>query len=66
MIQLMLVHFLGKPWNGSLISMRFSKTSEKSVLPLQTTIFDKKVYSTNMLSWFRTSGISAITRPSTV
>ena len=33
MIQLMLVRSLGKPGNGSLISMHFSKTSEKSVLP---------------------------------
>ena len=50
-----------KPGNGSLISMHLSKISGKSVLPLQTTVLDKKLYSTNMLSWFRISGISAIT-----
>ena len=44
-----------KPGSGSLISMRLSKVSGKSVLPLQNTIFDKKLYRTNILSCFRTS-----------
>ena len=52
--------------NGSLISIRLCKTSGKSVLPLQTTVSDKKLYNTDMLSWFQSSEISAISGPSTV
>ena len=58
--------YLDEPGNGSLISICLSKISGKSVLPLQTTIFDKKLYKIDMLSWCKTSGISAIIVPSTV
>ena len=54
-----------KPGKYSLISIRLSKISGKSVLPLQTTIFDKN-YITLMFCWFRTAGISAITGAATV
>ena len=55
-----------KPGNHSLISIHLSKISWKSALPLQTTIFNKNLYNIDMLSWFKTSGISAITGTSTV